>query len=70
MNIISGDNYAGSGGSKGPQRISVGDREDIYLTGEGQAWYVSQQPDGSTAKVQIGEDIVGEINIVNDDKDE
>jgi len=70
MTIVDGGNYAKSGGSQGLQRISVGDREDLYLTGEGQVWYVSEQPDGSTAKVQLEEDIVGEINIVDYGKNE
>lgn len=70
MIIVGGENYAGSGGSKGLQRLSVGDREDIYLTEEGQAWYVSEQPNGSTAKVQLEEDNDGEINIVDDGKDD
>ena len=48
----------------------MGDSEDLYLTREGQVWYVSQQPDGSTAKVQLEEDIDGEINIVDDGKDD
>ena len=69
MTIVGGENYAGSGGSKGLQRLSVGDREDIYLTEEGETWYVSEQPDGSTTKVQVEEDIDGEINIVDDGKD-
>ena len=70
MNIVGGGDYARSEASKGLQRISVGDREDLYLTGEGQVWYVSEQPDGSTEKVQLEEDIVGEITIVDDVKDE
>ena len=70
MIIVGGGNYADSQGSKDLQRISVGDREDLYLTGEGQVWYVSQQPDGSTNKVQLEEDIVDEINIVDDDKND
>ena len=48
----------------------MGDREDLYLTGEGETWYVSEQPDGSTTKVQLEEDIDGEINIVGDGKDD
>ena len=70
MTIVGGGYYAGSEGSKGLQRISVGDREDLYLTGEGEFWYVSGQPDGSTAKVQLEEDIAGEITIVDNGKNE
>jgi len=69
MTIVGGGNYAKSGGSQSPQRISVSDREDLYLTNEGETWYVSEQPDGSTAKVQLEEDIDGEINIVDGGKD-
>ena len=36
-----------------PQRIPLGEREDIYLTDEGEAWYVSEQPDGETVKMQV-----------------
>jgi hypothetical protein len=36
-----------------PQRIPIGAQEDIYLTDEGQVWYVSEQPDGETVKVQV-----------------
>jgi len=36
-----------------PQRIPIGEREDIYLTDEGEAWYVNEQPDGSTTKIQV-----------------
>ena len=71
MNIVGGGNYARSEGSQGLQRISVGNREDLYLTGEGQVWYVSEQPDGSTAKMQLQtENFDGEINIVDNDKNE
>ena len=69
MTAVGGGNYAKSGGSQGPQRISVSDNEDIYFTDEGEAWYVSEEPDGSTAKVQLEEDIDGELTIVDDGKD-
>ena len=36
----------GYNASQGPQRIPVSDYEDIYLTDEGETWYVSEQPDG------------------------
>lgn len=70
MNIVGGGDYAKSGGSQGLQKISMGDREDLYLTGEDQVWYVSEQADGSTDKVQLEEGIVGELNIVDDDKND
>ena len=57
--------YGKSEGSQDPQRIPIGEYENIYLTGEGEAWYVSEQPDGSTAKAQLEEDIDGEIDIVD-----
>ncbi|UCD58813.1 MAG: hypothetical protein JSV16_06820 [Candidatus Hydrogenedentota bacterium] len=53
---VGGGEYAKTGGSQGPQRIPMGDNENIYLTEEGEAWYVSEQPDGSTAKVQLQPD--------------
>ena len=65
MTVVDGGYYAKSEGSQGPQRISVSDREDLYLTAEGETWYVSEQPDGSTTKVQLEED----IDIVDDGKD-
>lgn len=36
-----------------PHRIQMSNNEDIYLTEEGQAWYVSEQSDGSTTKIQL-----------------
>ena len=48
--------YAKSEGSKGLQKISLGDNEDLYMTGEGEFWYVSKQPDGSGGKVQLQTD--------------
>ncbi len=43
----------------------MGDHEDLYLTGENELWYVSEQPDGSTAKMQLQtENIDGEMTIV------
>ncbi|MGD8501357.1 MAG: hypothetical protein PVJ86_11965 [Phycisphaerales bacterium] len=61
----SNGNYAKSEGSKELERISLGDYENLYITGEGELWYVSEQPDGSTAKMQLyTENINGEITIV------
>jgi hypothetical protein len=57
--------YAKSEGSQGLQRISVGENEDLYLTGENELWYVGEQPDGSTAKMQLQtENINGGMTIV------
>ena len=36
-----------------PHRIPMSDYEDIYLTDEGETWYVSEQPDGDTLKMQV-----------------
>jgi len=69
MTVVGGGNYARSEGSKGLQRISMGDREDLYITPGGQAWYVSKQPDGSTAKMQLQtKNINGETTIVGSDE--
>ena len=67
ITLIGSGYYGKSEGSQGPQRISMSDSEDIYLTEEGETWYVSEQPDGSTAKVQLEEDVIGEIDIVEID---
>jgi len=65
MTVVGGG--AKSEGSQGLRRISVGDREDLYMTGEGQIWYVSEQPDGSTVKMQLEtDDTIGEIDIVEE----
>ena len=65
LTVVDGGYYAESGGSQEYHRIPIGDYEDIYLTREGQAWYVSEQPDGSTAKMQLQtENINGEMTIV------
>jgi len=62
---VSGGYYGKSEGSQGLQRIPMGEYENIYITGEGELWYTSELPDGSGAKVQLEEDITGEINIVD-----
>ena len=61
--------YVKSGGSKGLEKISLDGNENIYITEKGEVWYVSKEPDGSTAKVQLEEDIDGDIDIVDDGKD-
>jgi hypothetical protein len=45
--------YVKSGGKKGPQEISLGDNANIYITEKGEAWFVSEQPDGKTTKMQV-----------------
>jgi len=58
--------YAKSEGSLNLQRIPVGNNEDLYLTGNDELWYVSELPDGSTAKMQLKtENINGEMAIVD-----
>ena len=59
-------NDAKSEGSKGLEKVSLGDHEDIYLTGEGQLWYVSEQPDGKSVKMQVQiDDTTGEMTIIS-----
>jgi hypothetical protein len=59
-------NYAKTKGSKGLQKISLGDYEDLYRTGEGELWYVSKQSDGKTVKMQVQiNDTTGEITVVD-----
>ena len=62
---VGGGEYGKSEGSQGLQRIPMGEYENIYITGEGELWYTSELPDGSGAKVQLEEDITGEINVVD-----
>jgi len=55
-----------SKGSKGLEKISMGDNEDLYITGKGELWYVSKRPDGSTAKMQVHIDATtGEMTVVD-----
>jgi hypothetical protein len=57
--------YAKSEGKNGLQKISLGEYDNIYITEKGEAWYVSEQPDGSTTKMQVQVvDITGEITFV------
>ncbi|MFH1716904.1 MAG: hypothetical protein ABIF19_06100 [Planctomycetota bacterium] len=56
--------HAKSEGSKGLQKISLGDNEDLYITADDQLWSVSKQPDGSTVKIQVQVDeTTGEMTI-------
>ena len=58
--------YAKSKGSKGLEKISMGDNEDLYITGEGKLWYVSKGPDGKTTKMQVQiDDATGEMTVVD-----
>jgi hypothetical protein len=55
-----------SKGSKGFEKISMGDNDNLYITKEGELWYVSKQPDGSVTKMQVQIDqTTGEMNIIN-----
>jgi hypothetical protein len=57
--------YAKTDGSKGLQKIFLSDHEDLYVSGEGELWYVSKQPDGSTTKMQVQIDgTTGEMAVV------
>ncbi|MHC4204551.1 MAG: hypothetical protein ACYSTT_07850 [Planctomycetota bacterium] len=47
--VIGGGEYA----KQEHQIIPIGDNENIFLTEEGEAWYVSEQPDGETVKTQV-----------------
>jgi len=69
ITAVSGGDYAKSEGTQGLQRIPMGDNDNIYITGEGELWYTSEQPDGSGTKVQLEEDINGEIDIVDSGED-
>ena len=54
-NLLKAD-YAKAEGSKGLQKISLGDNEDLYITADGQLWSVSKQPDGSVVKMRVAID--------------
>jgi hypothetical protein len=58
--------YAKSKGSKGLEKISMGDNNNLYITGEGELWYVSKGPDGKTTKMQVQIDnATGEMTVVD-----
>jgi hypothetical protein len=60
------DDYAKSKGSKGLEKISMGDNEDLYITGKGELWYVSKGPDGKTIKMQVHiDETTGEMTVVD-----
>jgi hypothetical protein len=53
-------------GSKGLQKISMGDNENLYITGEGKLWYVSKGPDGKTTKMQVQiDETTGEMTVID-----
>ncbi len=58
--------YAKSKGSKGLEKISMGENDNLYITGEGELWYVSKGPDGKTTKMQLQiDDATGEMTVVD-----
>ena len=58
--------YVKSKGSKGLEKISMGDNKNLYITGEGELWYVSKGPDGKTTKMQVQiDDATGEMTVVD-----
>ncbi len=62
---VKGD-YTKAKGSKGLQKISLGDNENFYITGNGETWYVSEGPDGKTTKMQVHIDKnTGQMNVIN-----
>jgi hypothetical protein len=62
---IKGD-YAKAKGSKGLQKISMGDNENLYITGNGETWYVSKGPDGKTTKMQVQiDEATGEMTVID-----
>jgi hypothetical protein len=62
---VKGD-YAKAKGSKGLQKISMGDNENLYITGEGKLWYVSKGPDGKTTKMQVQiNEATGEMTVID-----
>jgi hypothetical protein len=64
---VMGD-YATAKGSKGLQKISMGDNENLYITGEGKLWYVSEGPDGKTTKMQVQiDEATGEMTVIDVD---
>jgi len=57
--------YGKSKGSKGLQKISIGEYENIYITDKGEHWYVAENPDGTVTKTQMQE-INGELQPVGE----
>jgi hypothetical protein len=58
--------YAKAKGSKGLQKISLGDNENLYITGNGETWYVSEGLDGKTTKMQVQiDEATGEMTVID-----
>jgi len=60
MRVVTKADNAKSAGSKQMQKISVGGDDAVYITEEGETWYVSE---GSKARVKI-DDSTGEITVL------
>ncbi|MHC4117707.1 MAG: hypothetical protein ACYSWO_09390 [Planctomycetota bacterium] len=60
------EEYAKAKGSKGGlEKISWGDNENLYITAQGETWYVGKGPDGKTTKMRVEYDqATGEITAV------
>lgn len=57
---------AKSKGSKGLEKVALSDSENLYITEEGEQWYVSKQSDGSVSKMQVQIDnTTGEVTVVD-----
>jgi len=58
--------YVKSKGSKGLKKISMGDKENLYITGDCKLWYVRKGPDDKTTKMQVHiDETTGEMTIVD-----
>jgi hypothetical protein len=63
---LKGD-YAKAKGSKGSlEKISLGENENLYVTGKGETWYVAEGPDGKTTKMRVEiDEATGEMTVVD-----
>ncbi|MHC4494644.1 MAG: hypothetical protein ACYSYM_02345 [Planctomycetota bacterium] len=57
--------YVKAKGPKGPEKISLGDNENLYITKEGQTWYAGKGPDGTSFKMQVQiDEATGEMTVI------
>ena len=62
MNVIS----IYDANTQGLERISMSDNEDLYITTEGDLWYVSRQPDGTETKNRaLIDETTGEMILID-----
>lgn len=63
---IKGDYAKAKGkGAGGLQKISLGENENLYITGKGETWYVGKDADGKTTKMRVEVDeATGEMTVV------